>query len=167
MQKRDSMKLYSEDKSYKIYQGSMLDMLEVIEPSSIDAIVCDPPYCLTNLRKRWENAKELGVSDGTQYGRLVKGFMGKEWDNDIAMQPDTWRKCYDVLKSGGYLLAFGGTRTYHRIACAIEDAGFEIRDCIMWLYGSGFPKSLNIGKSILKDIEIELQKQEVKKIEWK
>jgi len=142
------MQLYSEDKSYKIYHGSMLDMLDVIEPNSIDSIVCDPPYCLTDLRKRWANATELGVSEGTQFGRLVKGFMGKEWDNDIAMQPETWRKCYDVLKSGGYLLAFGGTRTFHRIACAIEDAGFEIRDCIMWLYGSGFPKSMSISKAI-------------------
>jgi site-specific DNA-methyltransferase (adenine-specific) len=115
------MKLYSESKDYKLYQGSMLDMLEVIEPNSIDSIVCDPPYELN--------------------------FMGKGWDNSgIAFQPNTWKKCYEVLKPGGYLLAFGGSRTFHRIACAIEDAGFEIRNTIMWLYGSGFPKSQNIGK---------------------
>ena len=115
--------LYSEGKNYKLYHGSMLDMLEVIEPNSIDAIVTDPPYELN--------------------------FMGKGWDNSgIAFQKETWEKCYTTLKSGGYLLAFGGTRTYHRIACAIEDAGFEIRDTIMWLYGSGFPKSMNIGKGI-------------------
>ena len=119
------MKLYSENENYKLYQGSMLDMLEVIEPNSIDSIVTDPPYELN--------------------------FMGKGWDNSgIAFQPDTWQKCYEVLKPGGYLLAFGGSRTFHRIACAIEDAGFEIRDTIMWLYGSGFPKSLNIGLSIDK-----------------
>ena len=75
--------------------------------------------------------------------------MAKSWDNSgIAFRKDTWEKCFQVLKPGGYLLAFGGTRTYHRIVCAIEDAGFEIRDTIMWLYGSGFPKSMNLGKAI-------------------
>ena len=119
------MKLYSENKDYKLYEGSMLDMLEVIEPNTIDSIVTDPPYELN--------------------------FMGKGWDNSgIAFQPTTWQKCYEVLKPGGYLLAFGGSRTFHRIACAIEDAGFEIRDTIMWLYGSGFPKSMDISKSLDK-----------------
>ena len=119
------MKLYSENKNYKLYEGSMLDMLEVIEPNSIDSIITDPPYELN--------------------------FMGKGWDNSgIAFQKEAWKKCYEVLKPGGYLLAFGGSRTFHRIACAIEDAGFEIRDTIMWLYGSGFPKSMNIGLAIDK-----------------
>ena len=117
------MKLYSENKEYKLYQGNMLDMLKVIEPNSIDSIVTDPPYELN--------------------------FMGKGWDNSgIAFQPSTWLKCLEVLKPGGYLLAFGGSRTYHRIACAIEDAGFEIRDTIMWIYGSGFPKSMDIAKGV-------------------
>ncbi len=117
------MKLYSENKDYKLYHGSMLDMLEVIEPNTIDSIVCDPPYELN--------------------------FMNKGWDNSgIAFQSDTWKKCYEVLKPGGYLLAFGGSRTFHRIACAIEDAGFEIRDTIMWLYGSGFPKSMSLSKGL-------------------
>lgn len=117
------MQLYSENENYKLYNGSMLDMLEVIEPNSIDSIITDPPYELN--------------------------FMGKGWDNSgIAFQPDTWNKCYEVLKPGGYLLAFGGSRTFHRIACAIEDAGFEIRDTIMWLYGSGFPKSMALDKSL-------------------
>ena len=119
------MKLYNNSDHYKLYEGNMLDMLEVIQPNSIEAIVTDPPYELN--------------------------FMGKGWDNSgIAFQAETWFKCYQVLKHGGYLLAFGGSRTYHRIACAIEDAGFEIRDTIMWLYGSGFPKSLNIGLAIDK-----------------
>lgn len=119
------MKLYAENEHYKLYHGNMLDMLEVIEPCSIDSIVTDPPYELN--------------------------FMNKGWDNSgVAFQKDTWRKCYEVLKPGGYLLAFGGSRTFHRIACAIEDAGFEIRDTIMYLYGSGFPKSMNIGLMIDK-----------------
>ena len=119
------MKLYSENEHYKLYNGNMLDLLEVIDKETIDAVLTDPPYELN--------------------------FMGKGWDNSgIAFQPDTWKKCYEVLKPGGYLLAFGGSRTFHRIACAIEDAGFEIRDTIMWLYGSGFPKSMDISKQIDK-----------------
>lgn len=117
------MKLYSENDSYKIYNGDMLDMLQVIKPESIDAIVCDPPYEL--------------------------GFMNKSWDSTgIAFKKETWQNCFEVLKPGGYLLAFGGSRTYHRIACAIEDAGFEIRDCVMYLYGTGFPKSMDIAKAL-------------------
>ena len=128
------MKLYSENKDYKLYQGNMLDMLDVIQLETIDSVICDPPYELN--------------------------FMGKGWDNSgIAFQPDTWKKCYEVLKPGGYLLAFGGSRTFHRIACAIEDAGFEIRDTIMYLYGSGFPKSQNIGKQLEKRLEDEKTKQ--------
>ena len=119
------MKLYSSNNDYKLYHGSMLDMLEVIKPNTIDSIVTDPPYELNFMSKGWDNA---GVS----------------------FQKETWRKCYEVLKSGGYLLAFGGSRTFHRIACAIEDAGFEIRDTIMWIYGSGFPKSMDISKQLDK-----------------
>lgn len=128
------MKLYAEKEQYKLYHGNMLDMLEVIEPNTIDSIVTDPPYEL--------------------------GFMGKSWDKSgIAFQKETWEKCYEVLKPGGYLLAFGGSRTFHRIACAIEDAGFEIRDTIMWIYGMGFPKSQNIGKQLEKRLEDEKTKQ--------
>lgn len=125
-----SIHLYGEGKSYKLYQGNMLDLLDVIEQNSIDAIITDPPYEL--------------------------GFMSKSWDSSgIAFQKETWEKCLKVLKPGGYLLAFGGSRTSHRIACAIEDAGFEIRDTIMWLYGSGFPKSMNIGLAIDKKNGVE------------
>lgn len=124
------MELYSENKYYKLYHGNMLDMLDVIELNSIDSIVTDPPYELN--------------------------FMGKGWDNaGVSFQKETWKKCFDVLKPGGYLLAFGGSRTFHRIACAIEDAGFEIRDTIMWIYGSGFPKSMNIGLAIDKKNGVE------------
>lgn len=124
------MKEYSKRKEYSLYHGSMLDMQQVIESNSIDAIVTDPPYEL--------------------------GFMGKSWDNSgIAFQMETWQKCLDVLKPGGYLLAFGGSRTFHRIACAIEDAGFEIRDTIMWVYSTGFPKSMNIGLAVDKKTGVE------------
>ena len=147
------MKLYSENKDYKLYQGNMLDMLEVIEPNSIDSIITDPPYGLTSITKRFgkENSAECKYGKDGSFARLSKGFMGKEWDGSgIEYNIETWQKCFEVLKPGGYLLAFGGSRTFHRIACAIEDAGFEIRDTIMWLYGSGFPKSHNIGLDIDK-----------------
>ena len=124
------IKLYSQNKHYKLYNGSMLDMLDVIDENSVDAIVTDPPYEL--------------------------GFMGKSWDSSgVAFQKETWEKCLKVLKPGGHILAFGGSRTFYRIACAIEDAGFEIRDTIMWLYGSGFPKSLNIGLAVDKKNGVE------------
>ena len=117
--------LFYKEKDFTLYKGKMQDVLSTFEENSIDSIVCDPPYELN--------------------------FMGKGWDNQgIAFKKDTWKHCFRVLKEGGYLLAFGGSRTFHRIACAIEDAGFEIRDTIMWLYGSGFPKSMNIGLAIDK-----------------
>lgn len=102
--------------------GDMRTVLQRLyaDEAQVDAIVTDPPYEL--------------------------GFMGKKWDNTgIAFQSTTWRLCYDLLPPGGYLLAFSGTRTYHRMAVAIEEAGFEIRDMITWIYGQGFPKSKNIG----------------------
>jgi len=109
----------------KIYNEDCLEGMKLLDDNSIDSIVTDPPYEL--------------------------GFMGKKWDSTgIAYNVDVWRECLRVLKPGGHLLAFGGTRTYHRMTCAIEDAGFEIRDCIQWLYGSGFPKSHNISKAIDK-----------------
>ncbi len=109
----------------KIIHGDCLEKLKELEDNSIDSIVTDPPYEL--------------------------GFMGKSWDNTgIANNKDMWAECLRVLKPGGHLLAFSGTRTYHRMASAIEDAGFEVRDMIEWVYGSGFPKSLNIGKAVDK-----------------
>jgi len=108
-----------------IYNGDCIEVLAGMPENSIDTCITDPPYEL--------------------------GFMGKKWDSSgIAFQPETWQAVFRVLKPGALLLAFGGTRTYHRIACAIEDAGFEIRDTIAWVYGQGFPKSLDIGKAIDK-----------------
>lgn len=117
------MKLYTKNDKYILFEDDMLNLLEDIEENSIDSIITDPPYELNFMNKGWDNA-------------------------GISFQKETWEKCLRVLKPGGYLLAFGGSRTFHRIACAIEDAGFEIRDTIIWLYGSGFPKSMNIAKGI-------------------
>ena len=108
-----------------ILHGDCRQTLRTLAACSVDSIVTDPPYEL--------------------------GFMGKHWDaSGIAYDIDLWRECLRVLKPGGHLLAFGGTRTYHRMAVAIEDAGFEVRDSIHWLYGSGFPKSLDVSKAIDK-----------------
>jgi hypothetical protein len=106
-----------------ILHGDCRQTLRTLAACSVDSIVTDPPYEL--------------------------GFMGKHWDaSGIAYDIDMWRECLRVLKPGGHLLAFGGTRTYHRMVVAIEDAGFEVRDSIHWLYGSGFPKSLDVNKAI-------------------
>lgn len=109
----------------KLVNGDCVEAMRNLPDASIDAVVTDPPYEL--------------------------GFMGKGWDaSGIAYSVEMWRQVLRVLKPGGHLLAFGGTRTYHRMACAIEDAGFEIRDSIHWIYGSGFPKSLDVSKAIDK-----------------
>jgi len=106
-------------------QGDCREILATMPDCSADSIVTDPPYGLS--------------------------FMGKHWDYDVP-GVDIWRECLRVLKPGGHLLSFAGTRTQHRMACAIEDAGFEIRDMIAWVYGSGFPKSLDVSKAIESNI---------------
>lgn len=140
-----------------LYCGDCLDVLPTLAENSIDACVCDPPYHLTSIVKRFGKAdidgsgtNEARARAGADAAaRLSRGFMGKQWDGgDIAFRPETWREVYRVLKPGAHLLACGGTRTYHRMACAIEDAGFEVRDCVQWLYGSGFPKSHDVSKGI-------------------
>lgn len=121
--------------------------------TGIDACVTDPPYHLTSIVKRFGSADAAPAQFGTDgaYARASRGFMGKQWDGgDVAFRPETWRLVFDALKPGAHLIAFSGTRTYHRMACAIEDAGFEIRDQIGWLYGSGFPKSHDVSKGIDK-----------------
>ena len=150
----------------KIYVGDSLEVLKTMPENSVDSVVTDPPYNLSTIKRF--SAKDSGekwcVKEGV-FHRSLKGFMGKEWDNEIAFSPEIWELCLRVLKPGGYLLSFGGTRTYHRMACAIENAGFEIRDCIMWVYGSGFPKSLNIGKQIDKMAGKKIKKWKTLKME--
>jgi site-specific DNA-methyltransferase (adenine-specific) len=119
------------------------DVLKTIPDCSIDSIVTDPPYALVSIVKRFgaknaaavnNNNTKAGKQDG--YANLSKGFMGKSWDTgETAFAVDFWAECLRVLKPGGHVVAFSGTRTYHRMACAIEDAGFEVRDMLSWLYG--------------------------------
>jgi site-specific DNA-methyltransferase (adenine-specific) len=112
--------------SYQIHHGDNREVLKNLADNSIDSVVTDPPYEL--------------------------GFMGKSWDaTGVAYSVELWQEVMRVLKPGGHLLAFSGSRTYHRMAVAIEDAGFEIRDQIMWIYGSGFPKSHDVSKAIDKN----------------
>jgi site-specific DNA-methyltransferase (adenine-specific) len=140
----------------ELHCGDCLDVLARLEENSIDSCCCDPPYHLTSIVQRFgaENAppvktyKENGGT-GAAFARMSKGFMGKVWDGgDIAFRPETWASVYRVLKPGAHLVAFGGTRTFHRLACAIDDAGFEVRDTLSWIFGSGFPKSHDVSKGI-------------------
>lgn len=118
-------------------------MLKTLADASVDSIVTDPPYHLTSTN-RGSTPGSVAASKDVFARTKAGGFMGMAWDGgDIAQDPAMWAECLRVLKPGGYLLAFSGTRTYHRMACAIEDAGFEIRDQIGWAFGSGFPKSHN------------------------
>ena len=135
----------------RVEHGDCRDVLTTLAADSLDACVTDPPYHLTSGVLGFDNAS-LGPHPNAR-PRAGKprptGFMGQTWDGgDIAFDPDTWRAVLRVLKPGAHLLAFGGTRTAHRMTCAIEDAGFEIRDSLCWLYGSGFPKSLDVSKAI-------------------
>lgn len=126
-----------------ILHGDCRDELATRQSASIDSVVTDPPYALVSISKRFGAENAVPVKEGV-YARAGKGFMGKTWDNgEAAFAASFWAEVLRVLKPGGHVLAFGGTRTYHRLACAIEDAGFEIRDQIGWAYGSGFPKSHN------------------------
>ena len=106
-----------------IFNGDNIQVLRTLPDNSVDSVVTDPPYGLR--------------------------FFGEKWDYDVP-SVELWKECYRILKPGGHLLSFGGSKTYHRMAIKVEDAGFEIRDQIMWVYGSGFPKSHNVGLSIDK-----------------
>lgn len=130
--------------SIQIINGDCRAALEYMPSNSVDSVVTDPPYALVSIVKRFGSDTAAPTRDGDVYARSSRGFMGKTWDNgSTAFDPAFWADVRRVLKPGGHVLAFGGTRTYHRLACAIEDGGFEIRDQIGWLYGSGFPKSHN------------------------
>ncbi len=133
-----------------LLNGDCIDEMQKLidDGVQVDSVVTDPPYHLTSIVKRFGKETSAPAQYGTDgaFKRASTGFMGKEWDGgDIAFRKETWELAYKLLKPGGHLLAFSASRNYHRMAVAIEDAGFEIRDQIMWIYGSGFPKSLNLG----------------------
>ena len=124
-----------------LINGDCREVMAAMPENSVDSVVCDPPYGLN--------------------------FMGKGWDHGVP-GVGFWVEALRVAKPGAHLLAFGGTRTHHRLMCAIEDAGWEIRDTVMWVYGSGFPKSINPGKVVIGQLEDALRRSGVEgEIEWK
>jgi site-specific DNA-methyltransferase (adenine-specific) len=135
---------------WRVFSGSCLDRLRELPDESVDAVVTDPPYGLSNTDPghvsdalvRWVSGERDFIPDG-------KGFMGKAWDAFVP-PPAVWDECLRVLKPGGHVLAFAGSRTFDLMALSIRLAGFEIRDSVAWLYGSGFPKSLDVSKAIDK-----------------
>jgi site-specific DNA-methyltransferase (adenine-specific) len=137
--------------SVAVHHGDCSEVIRALADCSLDSCVTDPPYALVSIVKRFGKPGSAECKHGKDgaYKRASRGFMGKQWDTgDVAFAPEFWAEVLRVLKPGAHLLAFSGTRTYHRLACAIEAAGFEIRDQIGWLYGSGFPKSHNVGKKL-------------------
>ncbi|MBM3927108.1 MAG: site-specific DNA-methyltransferase [Sphingomonadales bacterium] len=129
--------------------GDSRDVLRALADASVDSVVTDPPYALISIVKRFGSDSAAPTRDGDVYSRASAGFMGKTWDTgETAFAVEFWREVLRVLKPGGHVVAASGTRTYHRLAIAIEDAGFEIRDMVSWLYGSGFPKSHDVSKGI-------------------
>jgi len=143
--------------SWHLEQGDCREVLKQWAADGVlfDSCVTDPPYDLTSIVKRFGKAGAAPAkamkSGDKAFSRLSRGFMGQTWDGTgVAFDPETWRAVYDVLKPGAHLVAFGGTRTSHRMTCAIEDAGFEIRDNCAWIYSQGFPKSHDVSKGIDK-----------------
>jgi DNA modification methylase len=123
-----------------IFNADSMELLKLLPSNSVDSIVCDPPYHIGDTKKR--------------NGKSSAGIMGLNWDGgDIAFRPDIWRECLRVLKPGGHMLTFGYSRNYFRMVVAIEDAGFEIRDIMKWIYTSAMPRSFNVSKSVKKSIQ--------------
>lgn len=150
------------DGKVTLHAGDCRDALRTLPDCCIDSVVTDPPYALVSIVKRFGKegsaaAKPEGM--GGAYKRVSAGFMGKQWDTgETAFATEFWAEVLRVLKPGGHVVSFSGTRTYHRMVCAIEDAGFEIRDQIGWAFGSGFPKSHDVSKAIDKAAGVERQK---------
>jgi len=135
----------------KLLLGDCLDKLKELDNNSVDSIVTDPPYGLSFMSKDWDKVKATketksqvvkGLGAGMKMTTLADNIEFEKWVTEWSIE------CYRVLKPGGYMLAFGGSRMYHRLASGVENAGFEIRDQMMWVYGSGFPKSMNLGHKI-------------------
>lgn len=142
--------------THVVLNADCIEAMQKMEPDSIDAVVTDPPYDLTQNKKGGTGAASLNPNSPAGRSRIGTGnggggFMGKDWDaTGIAFKVETWAEVLRVAKPGAFLLACGGSRTFHRMMIAIEDAGWELRDTIMWVYGSGFPKSLDVSKAFDK-----------------
>jgi len=134
----------------KIYTMDCIEGMKLLDDNSIDAIVTDPPYSLGFMGKDWDTFKPQGAFENKKGFKQLNRNNMKDLSGFQQFTEQWAKEAVRVLKPGGHLLSFGGSRTYHRLACAIEDAGFEIRDTIMWVYSTGFPKSLNIGKAVDK-----------------
>lgn len=165
---------YYQDDSVRVFHGDCIEVLNYDElgydyrlgygttrafpDNSVDAVVTDPPYGLEFMGKEWDGAdgfrRSLNAADASRdsvFGRTSRTSPEYRADNSFQQWCTAWAtECLRVLKPGGHLLSFGGSRTWHRLAAAVEDSGFEIRDSIAWLYGSGFPKSLDVAKAIDK-----------------
>jgi len=142
-----------------VRHGDSREVLKGFPDNHFDSVVTDPPYALTSIVKRFGKPGAAPAKGNAAYMRASAGFMGQAWDNgETAFDPEFWAEVLRVLKPGGHVAAFSGTRTYHRMACAIEDAGFEIRDQLAWTYGSGFPKSHDVSKGIDKKLGCERTK---------
>jgi len=151
------------DGKVQLFSGDCREQLKLLPDNSVDSGVMDPPYALVSIGKRFgaDDAAPAKVGATGAYARASAGFMGKKWDTgETAFAMEFWAEVLRVLKPGAHLAAFSGTRTYHRMACAIEDAGFEIRDQLAWTYGSGFPKSHDVSKAIDKAAGAERQRTE-------
>ena len=144
-----------------VHHGDCLDVLRTLPDASIDSCITDPPYALVSIVKRFGKPGSK-PANGDVYARAGRGFMGKQWDTgERAFAIEFWAEVLRVLKPGGHCLAFSGTRTYHRLACAIEDSGFEIRDQFGWAYRSGFPKSHDVSKAIDRHLGCERSKVKI------
>ena len=134
-----------------IIHGDCLEELKKLEDNSIDAVVCDPPYGLSNTKPQQvaDVLKAWVTGDTVSVPAKRGGFMGKDWDSFVP-PPAVWEECMRVLKPGGHMAVFAGARTQDLMGLSIRLAGFEIRDTLGWVYGSGFPKSMDISKAIDK-----------------
>ncbi len=151
-----------QDDGVSLYCGDSIEVMRTLPESGVDTVITDPPYGLEFMGKEWDKltwndetshrgkerqhganvtSHDYGMRICRGINRMIGGTAAQDWHQRWATA------ALRVAKPGAMLLAFGGTRTFHRLTCAIEDAGWEIRDCLMWLYGSGFPKSLNISKA--------------------
>ena len=140
-----------------LHAGDCLDVMANLMPDTFDACVTDPPYHFTSIIKRWSRSGPLDRSSSGAMGRHSRGFMGQTWDGgDIAFRPETWAAVLRVLKPGAHLVAFAAPKNEHRLTCAIEDAGFEIRDKLLWLFGVGFPKNHDAKKAMGKADDVDL-----------